>query len=282
MKFNDVSFPHPILGLNDSINSAIDLLHSEINSLSDVYRIAINLRFNNDDLKKMLTDDKARYYCEATCTNTIYRRAFLSNSSKMEIEIPKKEVKGRVEFTCLLIAAENIDNYSNSDVHLDYKDYFFDLEAGDILAYFGEFSFNADIKYEKLKAVSSFMEVVGNDDLTYTNIDLKNSKIVIQLPSDSYDIFSNDVISKEERFASVFHASLVLNALLTALYNFDDHKDYLWAKVIEYRLKNEPAFKNLSIDEKENIPEIAQRLLGNPFARLIDGLNSILECSQED
>ncbi|WP_410220972.1 hypothetical protein [Pedobacter sp.] len=282
MKFNDVSFPHPVLGLNDSINGNIELQNPEINSLQDIYKIIIKLHFNNDDLKKILGEGKAEYYCEVTCTNTLYRQVFLSDSSKIEIEIPKKEVKGRVEFTCLLVAKKDIEAYFNTDAHLDYQGHFFDLERGDILAYFGEFSFNADIKYEKLKAVSSFMEVVGNEDLTYTNIDLKKNKIEIQLPSDSYNIFSNDIISQEERFAAVFHSSLVLNALLTALYNFEDHKDYLWAKVIEYRLKNEPAFKTLSIDEKENIPEIAQRLLGNPFTRLLDGLNVILESSQEE
>ena len=143
--------------------------------------------------------------------------------------------------------------------------------------YFGEFSFNADIKYEKLKAVSSFMEIVENTDLTYTNIDLKKQKIQIELPSVSYKLYRSGRISQEPKFAPVFHSSIVLNALLMALYDFENHKEYLWAKAIEYRLENEKQFLNLSIEEKENIPEIAQRLLGNPFNRLLEGLNVIIE-----
>jgi len=44
-------------------------------------------------------------------------------------------------------------------------------------------------------------------------------------------------------------------------------------------LQNEQQFKTLSIEDKENIPEIAQRLLGNPFERLINCLNGIVEFS---
>ncbi|MCB9261788.1 MAG: hypothetical protein H6607_05375 [Flavobacteriales bacterium] len=282
MKFNDITFPHPVLGLGDAIFGTIELGNPEINSLQDVYEVNINCKNDNADLKNLLTDDKAEFLYEVTCTNTLYRKRFLSNNGRMEFEIPKKEVKGRVEFTCLLVAKERIPEYSNTESHSDYDGYTFDLDQGDILAYFGEFSFNADIKYEKLKAVSSFMEIVENEDLKYTNVDLKKNKIEIQLPSETYDIYRSDLISQEVKFVPVFHSSIVLNALLTALYNFDEHKEYLWAKVIDYRLKKEKQFELLDIAEKENIPEIAQRLLGNPFKRLLEGLNVIIESESEE
>ena len=66
-----------------------------------------------------------------------------------------------------------------------------------------------------------------------------------------------------------------------ALYNLETCKELLWAKVIDYRLKNEQQFSNIAIEEKENIPEIAQRLLGNPFRRLITELQVIVESPQE-
>lgn len=279
MKFNDVTFPHPVLGLGDAISGIIELGTPEINSLQDVYEVKVSYKYDNTDLKNLLNDNKAEFLCEVTCSNTLYRELFLSNKGKIEFEIPKKEVKGRVEFTCLLVTKETIVKYSNAEAHLDYSGYTFDLDKGDVLAYFGEFSFNADIKYEKLKAVSSFMEIVENEDLKYTYVDLKKNKIEIQLPSETYNIYRSDIISQEEKFAPVFHSSIVLNALLTALYNFEEHKDYLWAQAIDYRLKNEKQLKDINFDEKENIPEIAQMLLGNPFQRLLEGLNIIVESS---
>jgi hypothetical protein len=282
MKFNDISFPHPVLGLGDAIFGTADLGNPEINSLQDAYEIKINCKHDNADLKSLLFEDKVEFLFEVTCTNTLFRKLFVSNKGKIEFQIPKKKVKGKVEFICLLVAKENIYNYSNTEAHPDYNGYIFDLDKGDVLAYFGKFSFNADIKYEKLKAVSSFMEIVENEDLKFTNVDLKKNKIEIQLPTDSYNIYRSDFISPEIKFVPVFHSSIVLNALLIALYNLDEHKDYLWAKVIDYRLKEEKQFKLLDIAEKENIPEIAQRLLGNPFKRLLEGLNVIIESENEE
>lgn len=277
MKFTDISFPHPVLGIGDAIHSQVELDSPEIKSSEDDYEIGVKLKQNNHDIHQLLNSESAEYLCEVTCSNTLYRKSFISDSNKIKFSIPKKAIKGKVEFLCLLVAKENIANYSNSQSHPDYYGYNFDLDKGDVLVYFGEFSFNADIKYEKLKAVSSFMEIVEHSDLTYTNIDLKKSKIQIGLPSDAYNLYRSESISQESKFAPLFHSSIVLNALLTALYNFEEHKDYLWAQVIDYRLEHEHQFKNISIEEKENIPEIAQRLLGNPFNRLLEGLHVIVE-----
>src|SRR5690606_5208836 len=101
----------------------------------------------NNDLKKLLQESKAEFLCEATCTNTVYRENIVSDNSKIEFEIPKKQVKGKVEFICLLVAKESLFGYSNANAHSDYSGFTFDLDKGDILAFFGEFTFDADIKY---------------------------------------------------------------------------------------------------------------------------------------
>ncbi|MBE8721188.1 hypothetical protein [Sphingobacterium pedocola] len=283
MKFNDVTFPHPVLGIADAIGGITGFLNNpQITVSDDRYKIVIECSLTNNDLIKLLQEGKAEFLCEATCSNTVYRENTLSDNARIEFEIPKKQVKGKVEFICLLVAQQSLPNYSNADAHRDYSGFTFDLDKGDILAFFGEFTFDADIKYEKLKAVSSFMEVVEREDIEYTNIDLKKSKIEVQLPTNEYNIYRSDVIAQEIKFASIFHSSLVLNALLTALYNFEEHEDYLWAKALKYRLANEDQFQNLNIKEKENIPEIAQRLLGNPFGRLLSGLNVIVESTESE
>ena len=285
MNFNNISFPHPVLGIGNDVSSEIkkiDVDDVEINSSDHSYEIKIKYSFDDEDLKQLVKDGKAEFICEATCTNTLYREIMKSEKPKIEFEIPRKQVKGKVEFICLLVAKEEIESYSNTNFHSDYNGFSFDIEQGEVLVYFGDFSFNADIKYEKLKAVSSFMEIVPNEELTYTYVDLKNNKIEIQLPLETYNIFQSDFISQEVKFTPVFHSSIVFNALLTALYNFEEHKDYLWAKAIDYRLKNEKQFKEINFADKENIPEIAQMLLGNPFKRLLEGLSIIVESENEE
>ena len=283
MNFSSAAFPHPILNVyNDDIKGSVGL-HPDITSNLDNYIIAVKCEYVNLDFTNLINSEKAEFFCEATCSNTLYRKIFTSNNNVFNFHIPRKAIKGKVNFLCMLIAKIPMENYTNIKAHPDYTGYTFEIEKGDVLAYFGEFHFNADINYEKVKAVSSFMEVVENKDekMDLTNVDLNKSKIEIQLPSEDYKRFASDSISKDPKFASVFHSSIVLNALLMALYNFETHKEFLWAKVIEYRLKNEKQFVNISIDERENIPEIAQRLLGNPFRRLISELEAIADLSNE-
>ena len=283
MKFSDVTFPHPVLGIGDSVEGITGFTKDpEIHVLSDSYKVVIQCNLHNRDLETLIQERRAEFFCDITCTNTVYRSYVVSNNANIVIEIPRKQVKGKVEFTCILVARDSFSAYANSEAHSDYDGYTFTLDKGDLLAFFGEFSFDADIKYEKLKAVSSFMEVIENESILYTGVDLKRPKIEVQLPSSEYKAYSSDAISHEVTFAPIFHASIVLNALLIALYNFDEHKDYLWAKALKYRIDNEEQFQALSIDEKEDIPELAQRLLGNPFSRLLTGINVIVESDSEE
>lgn len=285
MQFNDIAFPHAVLGINNSIDGIAFLNPDpEITPDDENYKITVNLSHDNEDLARLVTNEKAEYFCEVNCSATLFRNIYINRTSRIYFEIPKKHVKGRVDFSCVLVANQYLTNYQNSKAHDDYSGFRFDIDAGDILAYFGSFSFEADINYQKLKAVASFMEVVENKDpnAIYTHIDLSKNKIEIQLPSKEYQTFASSSISKELKFASIFHSSIVLNALLTALHSIENYNEKLWTKVIKYRLANEPQFKGASIDDVENIPEIAQKLLGNPFNRLMSGLNTIIESTDDD
>jgi len=275
MKFDDLTYPHPILGISDSVEGNPDLLIDDIVITADDYVLKVTYILNNDELDYLVKNGKAEYYCEVNCTNTIYRRLYTSVDNVLIFKIPRKDVKGKVIITALLVAKQEIGEYKNRMFHPDYNDYSFDLDKGDLLAFFREFDFNADIKYEKLKAVSSFMEIVEDENIEIANIDLEKHKIEIQLPTNDYKIYSNNSISQQHKYASIFHSSIVLNALLIALYNINEYEDYLWVEVIRYRLENDEKLKNLNIEEKGDIPKIAQILLGNPFNRLLNGLSKM-------
>jgi len=132
-----------------------------------------------------------------------------------------------------------------------------------------------------LQAVSEILVVIENSSLEFPNVVLDKKKIEVQLPSESYERFSGQH-SKVSGYKPVFFASIALNPLLVALYNFEIHKDQFWAKAINYRLKNEEQFQNLSVEDNANIPEIAQQLLGNPFKTLMFGLDDLEEVNEID
>ena len=276
MKFNNISFPHPVLGIADTVFGNIDF-SDEVLSERDTYRIKFELNQSNNSINQLLQEGRAEYFCEVTCSYTLYREIFTSSDSNINFELPKKHVKGKVEFTCILISKTTIPHYVNKDAHSDYDGFDFDIEKGDVLAVFGKYSFNADIRYERLKAVSQILVVKPTNDFDIVNVNLEEPKISVEIPEEDYENFAGNY-ADDKKYDSVFHSSIVLNALLIALYNIKKHKDKFWAEAIMYRIKNENnTFQNLSIDEPENIPEIAQRLLGKPFNRLFTGLDDLEE-----
>jgi|SRR5690606_27175652 len=275
MKFNNISFPHPVLGIDDTVSGNIDFSY-EVLSEKDTYRIMFELKQSNNSINQLLKENKAEYFCEVTCTNTLYREIFTSSDNNIAFELPKKHVKGKVEFTCLLVSKTTIPHYINPDAHSDYDGFDFDIEKGDVLAVFGKFSFNADIRYERLKAVSQILVVKPRtDDFDVINVNLEEPKITVEIPEEDYENFASNY-ADDKKYDPIFHSSIVLNALLIALYNIKNYKDKFWAEAIIYRIDNEKdTFQGLGIDEPENVPEIAQRLLGKPFSRLFTGLDDL-------
>jgi len=281
MRYDNIIFPHPVLRINDdSIKGKIEY-EPEITEDENYYNIFIKFNVDNGDILSLIESGKAEYLVEVNCSDTLFRKVYTSSENKLQFRIPTHKVKGKVIFDNFIVAKEPIPDYKNSEAHPDYKDYVINIEKGDVLAFFGSFDFTAQIDYKKLKAVASFMEVVEGDG-EYTDFDLDADKILIKLPKEEYKLFQQPVISKEPGFAPVFHSSLVLNALIVALYNYDEYKDRLWAQAVKYRMDNDEELQDYSFDDEAKIPEIAQALLGNPFGRLLKQLDENVSQNEDE
>lgn len=277
MKFVNYQFPHPVLtNFTDDIDGNPSFVENIIEN-DDCYSISITFKVDNDDLVNSINQNLAGIICEVNCSGTVYRNSFNASTDTILFELPKFLVRGKVEFSCYLVSYINIVGYTNAMSHPDYDGFSFDIEPGDILAYFGEFSFNAAINYKKLKAVSSFLKIEERSKIDIAEFDIDNDRIIVKLPEKDFSVYKKQPIAKNEDFAPIFHASIVLSALLFALQNIDKHEDKMWAQVIKVRLKEED-FKGLTLDEESgDLMKIAQKLLGNPVRRLLTGLETISE-----
>ena len=277
MKFDNYQFPHPVLtNFTDDIEGNPSF-SEEIIDKEDIYSIEISYSVDNQNIEDYLKEDRVIFICEVNCSGTVYRNSFQSNVDMITFDIEKTLVRGKVEFSSYLIASQDITNYTNPYSHPDYNGFSFELEPGDVLVYFGDFSFNAEINYKKLKAVSSFLKIEERNDIDISDFDIDNNRIIVKLPVNDYKIYRKQPIAKNEDFAPVFHASIVFCALLYALQNIEKHDDKMWAQVIKTRLE-ENEFEGLSLEpESGDQVQIAQILLGNPVRRLLKGLDSISE-----
>ena len=277
MRLNNVSFPHPVLGIAKSILSTISINHRIVQNDS-CYDCHFECIMGDRDIQALIDEGRAKYFCEATCSATLYRKAELYSLPSFDFSIGRKQVRGTVSVFVAIVSVDTIPNYVSSNRSGLYRAFdSFYIEKGDLLAVFGEFPIEADIQYEKLKAVSQIFVVTGNNLTKDVNIDLDGEKITVNMHPDDFAIFSDEGINKNVLYAPLFHASIVLNALIAALRDLESYGDRLWAKTIKRRLETEaeehPEFKSWTDPAQTN--KIAQILLNYPYNSALKAIKQI-------
>ncbi len=269
MNLNNVSLPYPVLGISDDVFPLLaeDAVHFELTADAKAYTFNINLKFDNADIQKLIDSQKAEYSCEYECARTMLRCCERSSQPCFSIVIPRRSVNGRVNFNCFVSVKEPIEHYTNKGFNDDYEGFSFNMTLGDILVAFPQFHYDADIKYDKLQAAGSFMQIRESNQHDQVFFDISGNKIEILLPPSHYKLYCNPIVKGA---AEIMHSSLVLNALTYALMNIVGHDQTTWAKTIYYRLDNEEGFSRTELEEPSCIPGLAQRLLKDPYNRLFN------------
>lgn len=282
MNLNNISLPYPVLGISDDIMPLLpdDSLIVDISDSKRTYIITIDLKFDNKDIANLIDLGSAEYSCEYECSKTMMRCCVKSDKPHFIIEIPKNQVNGRINFSSYVSVKETILNYSNSGFNEDYGVASFNMEQGDILVAFPEFYYDADIKYDKLQAAGSFMQIRESNLHEEVFFDISGDKIEILLPSVLYKLYCEPQVKGS---AEIIHSSLVLNALTYALLNIENvHHENTWVKTIYYRLNNEAGFSTDELKDPAMIPCLAQRLLKDPYNRLFNNIMSQLNSLSEE
>jgi len=275
MKLNNVSLPYPVLGNGDDIVPSLPddciSVSSPMVTKND-FTFHVILHFDNEDIRELIAQGKAEYACEITCPRTYLRRCVKSDKQYFDITLGRKEVFGRIDFDCYVIVKQPIKGYFNHMFNKDYDGATFDMEPGDILVAFPTATFNASLDYEKLDKAGALMVVMENkneeDDKTWFDAD--DDKIIVYLPHDMFEQYQE--LGNDNEFNEMFHASIVFNALIYALsnYNEDQDKDRLWAQAIQYRIDTEPELQGFELKDQSHAYDLASLLLDDPYKRLFN------------
>lgn len=283
MKINNTSFPHPVLGVGDDVTPEPGFASEpKICQNADSFLVQVDLKMENKDIFDLITQSLAQYTCEINCVDTLFRRSVFSSSPNFEIPILKNQLAGEVRFQFFITATQKI-TYTNRRFHPDYAGAEFQLDAGDILAWLGEFTYDVQIQYQKLRSVGSFMEICRGD-IDRPQFEFNSDKIMIRLPQALYEQYRERIVGHID-FANIIHSSLVLNALIAALMNYEDYKEKLWARTLRYRIGQEdmlaPYRTTLEGANFDEISQLASTLLLDPYTRMFASLDAIVEAGEE-
>lgn len=287
---NNVSFPHPVLGINKDVYPILtnDSVISETPvRQGDIYVFRFTLRQRNSAIANLIKDGKAEYVVEADCSKTFYTSVTTSNVSIINVPIEAKFLNGRVNFSFYIVLKEDLNGYTNR-FNEDYNDEnnnppSFNLKKGDLLVIFPSTGYNVSVKFDNMFAVSSFMQITkGDDDCTKVNFELNEDIINIELPKPMFEQYN---VFNETNFVPIIHSSLVFNALVYALMSLDEpmYSEKTWADSIKCIIKTRSDLQELDYTSASDAFEIASIMLGDPYKRLFDGIDYIInEIDGED
>lgn len=289
MNLIDATFPYPVLrpGSDDvSYEKCSYAFEVEYDKVNRLFLISVDFEIDNKCLLDLIEVESAVFAVEMKCPGTHIMKRYSQKTSHFEIELSEGYVKGNVDFDLTITAVKQISNYRNPNAHQDFGNTSFLIEPGEVLAYLGTETLETDIKYAKLGAASSFIEVRPLFiDSPYLQVDLTTSIIGICLPEKLYKAYQETW--RNPNFPEIFHASIVYNALLYALLQYRDYKDkdLVWVKTIRYYLDNVDALKKLFendthsddedycvFDDPDVCQKVAQIILDNPAKRLFGNL----------
>ena len=286
MKINDISLPYPVLGISDDVYPLLKKdcvsIAEPVSSASSV-QFKIHLKQKNREITQFVKKGMAEYVCEINCTKTFFRTCIKQSSPDLVVEIPRKSVSGRIEFSFFVTVKAPIEHYHNSQFNADYDGVFFDMEPGDVLVAFPSAYYNLDVKYDKLYTAGSFMQIAnGGDDNRPTWYNLDSEKVLIMLPPKMFEEYDKR-ISLDKDYIEIIHSSIVFNALVYALYHIDQVKydGKQWSDAIKYRIASEPDLKGFDITNKETVFDLAQTLLVDPYQRMFNHLSEMKKPAEE-
>ncbi|MBI4973537.1 hypothetical protein HZC27_02935 [Candidatus Roizmanbacteria bacterium] len=281
MKVNSLLFPHPVLGRKDDINGLFSVKKDGfvLKQLNENTVLSVEFVLQNKTIEDLLKNNKAVFVIEIECRSTFFRKSFSFSDPICQIELNKNLLRNTVSVSFYITINTKIQNYINENANEDYNGISFVLDAGDVIAYAGMVTFEAEILWEDLRRIFNIIKIRQDSEKEEGSavFNLEGDIIYIDLSKKNYEYHEN-YKDENENFPSIYHSSLVLSCLIYALSEMmsnrgDDYNAYKWYRVLDSQKLNKPEIKELW--NPSNIPQIAQIMLGFPFNRLFVSMEKI-------
>jgi hypothetical protein len=135
------NFPHPVLGLSNDYNKTSQISlewnvdDSGTNKDGMIFWVDLRYNLNNEGILELLKNNKAKAFCEISCTNTLFSESFEIDMTGIFYETKQVNVFGKIDFTVKIVVSEDIKNISFTDLNeIFYLNEIFNVEKNDIIA----------------------------------------------------------------------------------------------------------------------------------------------------
>jgi hypothetical protein len=225
---------------------------------------------SNEDIDKLVTAKKASYAIDVHCSDTLFRKVY-SVGANGSIEFQSGQLYGKVTFTPLVIAVQNINDFQSDDLNEEFGEEPFSLQVGDIMAIddpqirYIEFD---KLQFESLVRVETAPEI---PDETY-RFRLEEDMITILMGKKFRNVWE---ICRQERDKAPLLAMSVykdcIHAALEYIIKNEEAEQHKWARALKLKLdtlgkhiKEDSDFNELCTQSQQLVAKYGvQRLMRN-------------------
>ena len=278
MQLRNKIYPYPVI-TEDGDYYRDSTFTSSVSQTIEGYdiKISISTSLNDEKIRSMIANGDLLYVHHFECPQTCYRRVIKTRDENIDILLKDSEVNGNVQICSFIVAARDIEKYTNDTFSQDYMGWKFNIDRGCIMAIGKQYDLRINKQRDDLANTSSIFSVVKNVDplADSMTISLSQQKIVITLPEVTFSQYSS--VQNYIDIQPVMHSMLIIPALIYTFYEIKNSGDQLyefedlrWFRGL--RKACEAIGVTISEDSIKTLDAIktSQLLLNNPITKAVE------------
>ena len=276
-------FPYPVLcKFNDDYVGSDFSVDIKVNIFKTHVEINVDLKLCDKELNNLVLSNKAEFVCHLECSKTKYRDMLKLNLGNNILKIAGNKLNGKLNILTLIVAIQNINNYTNPNFNPDYNNIGFDINAGSILAIANQMNVNIEkdiTDLSKLPSVISIIRNPSNQNDNTVKYDYSGDKIYIYLCNIDYNKYAN--LPKNDEFASITISTIIVPVLVSILFQlrkkevYEEFSDKKWFTAIKNNLKRISEDLNYEYITSNEPFEIVQKIFDMPVHTSLENLSKL-------
>lgn len=277
-----IEHPHPVLNeySDDFVDSSFSVSVVDHSDSDNTITFDLECELKCDGIINLLSQGLAKIAVRLICARTSYRTTFDAKPNTItRISIPKKNVAGAIDIQAIIVAANDLPNYSLPEFNREiFGNAYFKLRKGDIIADEPGLVITLDTVLEKNVGGIVFVNTkpsVSEMRVSFAKVDETNPEltdyIYITIPEDEYKRYAELRTKKHlkhgiERF---LQSAIILPAITEAIARLridemlqgGEYRGTIWAESI-YKSLATIGINDLADCELSDYV-LANRLLGD-------------------
>lgn len=263
---NNLSFPHPVLGVRDDFHEtssfSLDVSHN-LSSDGEVV-LKVSPKLNNDSIKEMVNSDIATIFFLVSCPGTLFSESYkFDNLSSLTIKINQDRLWGRVNTSSKVIINKKNEIVLSDINEFYYDDLTFKLNKGEILALSSTYKFDHYPEYVKDTPIQSdtFWHLqMYSGEKEETHYELSDNGVIINIIESEYRKFEMLEAENMNEALKMFYIFPVLMELLRLHFGDPEEKETIaskgwYSKLVEtiekYEISGNSIFEDAQIIMKQ-------------------------------